>query len=682
MYTYRYSRWDGSQKIAFLDADDLMDRLSDHIMSSSDLNSAMQSLVRNGVTDSEGRTRSIEELLRRLRDKRAEMLQKYDIDSVVGDINEKLDEIERLERAGIERRVREVEERLDALEAETQTDAEDERRLLDVIERVAAKNTEFLDQLPPDAAGKLEKFGEYEFMDDEARAKYQELVNSLRDKLIEHHFKNLSKGLESMDPDSLNRLTEMLKDLNRMLRDRADGDQPGYRKFLEKFKDLLGPNAPESLDDFAEQLQQQMAQMESLLNSMSPEMRAQLQELVDSLMQDEELSQQMAELARNLDALYPMRNFKQDYPFQGEDSITLDEALQLMERLQNIDSLNRQLRYARSSADLSNVDEQLVHEILGNEAVQHLEQLKGVVQQLKDAGYISGSGKHFELTPKGMRKIGQRALSEIFSYIRRSGFGSHATEQRGVGGEVTEETKKYEFGDTFTPHLQKTLFNAALRQASDENGTVFPLRLEPDDLEVYRSEHVSRASTVLMMDLSLSMAMRGNFVAAKKVALALHNLIRTRFPQDSLHIVGFSTYAREMKAEELPYLGWDEVDPYTNIQHGLVVAQKLLERDRGGTKQIIMVSDGEPTAHAKDGQLFLQYPPSPATLDETLKEIKRCASKGIIINTFMLDSNVELKKFVDKMMQLGKGRVFYTTPEHLGEYIVVDYLSNRRHVFR
>ncbi|MDP7619462.1 MAG: VWA domain-containing protein, partial [Dehalococcoidia bacterium] len=172
--------------------------------------------------------------------------------------------------------------------------------------------------------------------------------------------------------------------------------------------------------------------------------------------------------------------------------------------------------------------------------------------------------------------------------------------------------------------------------------------------------------------------MRGNFLAAKKVALALDNLIRTQFQRDRLYIVGFSTYAREMKAEKLAYLSWDEFDPYTNIQHGLALAQKLLMRHKGGTKQIIMISDGEPTAHMENGQLFLQYPPSPRTIRETLKEVRRVTQAGVTINTFMLERNAYLMEFIDDMTRINKGRVFYTTSDQLGEYILVDYLSTRK----
>ena len=310
--------------------------------------------------------------------------------------------------------------------------------------------------------------------------------------------------------------------------------------------------------------------------------------------------------------------------------------------------------------------------MLGEETYQELEQLRRMTEALEAAGYINRVGGRYELTPKGVRKIGHKALQEIFTLIRKDRLGGHPTTSNGAGGEMLEETQKYQYGDPFNINLQRTLLNSVQRAA----GT--PVRISPEDFEVRRTEQSSHVATVLMLDLSLSMAMRGNFQAAKKVALALDNLIRSQFPGDSLHIVGFSTYAREVKAEKLAYLSWDDFDPYTNIQHGLNTARKLLDRTHGCTRQIIMVSDGEPTAHMEAGQLFLQYPPNPRTIRETLKEVKRCTRQDIKINTFMLERSPYLAEFVDQMTRINRGRVFYTSPDKLGEYILVDYLTSRR----
>jgi uncharacterized protein with von Willebrand factor type A (vWA) domain len=337
-----------------------------------------------------------------------------------------------------------------------------------------------------------------------------------------------------------------------------------------------------------------------------------------------------------------------------------------------MEELDKQLRRAQQGGNLAEVDARLLREALGPEALQEMEQLRQITMALEEAGYIRLVGPRYELTPKGVRKIGQRALQELFGCIKRERLGQHRAATPGFGGDSTEGSKPYEYGDAFNVDVSRSLMNSLRRRSGA------PVRLLPQDLEVFRVEQSAQASTILMLDLSLSMAMRGNFLAAKKVALALDNLIRTQFPRDTLRIVGFSTYAREVKADRLAYLAWDEFDPYTNIQHGLALSRKMLSRTPAANRQIILVSDGEPTAHVEGGQLYLQYPPSPRTIAETLREVRRCTRLGITINTFMLERSAYLMEFVDRMTRINKGRVFYTSPERLGEYILVDYLTSRR----
>ena len=277
------------------------------------------------------------------------------------------------------------------------------------------------------------------------------------------------------------------------------------------------------------------------------------------------------------------------------------------------------------------------------------------------------------MTPRGTRKIGHKALAEIYQNLKNQSFGKHQVAEFGRYGERADDTKAYEFGDPFHLDLKQTMMNALNRE-----GPGSPVSLHPDDFEVHRSETLTQTATVLMLDLSWSMALRGSFQAAKKVALALNNLIRMQYPRDSLYLVGFSAYARELKTEELPYVRWDETVLGTNMHHALLIAQQLLAKHKVGTRQIIMISDGEPTAHLERGRSYFAYPPSPITIRETLKEVKHCTQKGIVINTFMLDRNYYLKEFVGQVAKINRGRVFYTTPDQLGEYILVDFVSHKR----
>ncbi|MFN8558809.1 MAG: VWA domain-containing protein [Dehalococcoidia bacterium] len=543
-----------------------------------------------------------------------------------------------------------------------------------MLQQIADRKKKFLEGLPPDLASAVKELQNYEFMDPEARAKFQELMEMLKKAMMDTFFKDLYNQIQNMTPEQMARMKEMIRDLNQMIQEKMSGGEPNFDQFMQQYGDLFGDNPPQSLDDLLQQMQAQIAQMQSLLDSMPADMRQQLQDLLSDKIGDPELQQALNELASNLEYMMPMRDLRNQYPFRGDEEIDLAEAMRLMDRMQGMDELERQLERTQYGGDIEDIDEKRLEEILGEEAAETLRQLKQFLEILEEAGYIRRKGNTWELTPRGTRKIGQKALGEIYAQLKKDSFGKHAARERGTGGERADETKKYEFGDPFHLHLEKTIFNSFYR----EGGPSVPAKLNPDDFEVYRSELLTQTATVMMLDLSWSMALRGSFQAAKKVALALNNLIRSQFTRDSLYIIGFSAYARELKAEQLPYVRWDESVLGTNMHHALMLAQSLLARHKAGTRQIIMISDGEPTAHLEKGRSYFAYPPSPTTIRETLKEVKRCTQKGIVINTFMLDRNYYLKEFVNQVAKINKGRVFYTTPDKLGQYILVDYVASKR----
>ncbi len=543
-----------------------------------------------------------------------------------------------------------------------------------MLRQIAERKKQFLDNLPSDLAGAVRELQNYEFMDPEARAKFQELMEMLKKAMMDTFFKDLYNQIQGMTPEQLERIKQMVRDLNRMLQEKMAGGEPDFDQFMQQYGDLFGNNPPQSLDDLIRQMQAQIAQMQNLLDSMPADMRQQLQDLLADKIGDPELQQALNELAANLEYMFPMRDLRNQYPFRGDEELDLAEAMRLMERMQGIDELERQLERTQYGGDIDDIDEKKLAEILGEEAAETLRQLRQFLEILEDAGYIRRRGNTWELTPRGTRKIGQKALGEIYAQLKKDSFGKHAVRERGTGGERADETKRYEFGDPFHLDIERTLFNSYYR----EGGPSIPARLRPEDFEVYRTEQLTQTATVMMLDLSWSMALRGSFQAAKKVALALNNLIRSQFTRDSLYIIGFSAYARELKPEQLPYVRWDESVLGTNMHHALILAQSLLAKHKVGTRQIIMISDGEPTAHLEKGRSYFAYPPSPITIRETLKEVKRCTQKGIIINTFMLDRNYYLKEFVNQVAKINKGRVFYTTPDKLGQYILVDYVTSKR----
>jgi uncharacterized protein with von Willebrand factor type A (vWA) domain len=415
-----------------------------------------------------------------------------------------------------------------------------------------------------------------------------------------------------------------------------------------------------------------MAAMQAMMNSMTPEQRAQLQGLAEQLMEDMDLRWQADQLGEHLRDLFPQMGWDKKYNFSGQDPMGFAEAAQMMEQLGDIDQLENLLRGATNPGALAEADIDTARELLGDDAARSLERLAELAKMLEQAGLIENKEGRYELTPKGIRKIGANALNDLFAKLAKDKMGTHKVDRIGTGHERTYDTKAYEFGDPFNLEIHRTIRNAVQRSGG---GT--PVRLLPEDFEIERTETLTKSSTVLMLDLSLSMPMRDNFLAAKKVAMALHSLISSMFPRDFLGIVGFSEVARVLKPEQLPEVSWDFVYG-TNMQHGFLLSRQMLARQTG-TKQIIMITDGEPTAHIEpNGEVFFNYPPVPETVEATLREVARCTREGIKINTFMLDANSYLKAFIEKLTKMNQGRAFFTTPETLGDYLLVDFIEQKK----
>ena len=728
---FRYSLWDGTQEVADLDPDQVLDNLSDDLMNFGDLQHALRNLLQRGMRNPNGdRTQGLRDLLQQLRQQRRQQLDRFDLGSIFDQLREQLDEILDMERGTIDQRLEEAgvpPQGADGQEGQegqqgdqadgSPQDGEGEGQqqgaeqgqpaneggqpgegqqgeqgqqgsqsggasgegatptseFADMLRNIANRKQEFLSELPDDTAGQVRKLQDYEFMDPEAQAKFNELVESLRQAMMNTFFKDLSEQIANMSPEDLERMKNMTKDLNQMIQDKMAGNEPDFDSFMQQYGDLFGDNPPQSLDELLAQMQQQMGQMQSLLGSLPGEMRQQLQDLLSDKIGDPELQQGLSELAQNLEYLFPTRDQRNQYPFRGEEQLDLDAAMELMRHMQSIDEVERQLERTQYGGEIDDIDADQLEELLGPEARETLDELRKFLEILEEAGYIRKKGSGWELTPRGTRKIGQRALVELYAQLKADSFGKHEVHENGFGGERTDDTKLYEFGDPFHLDIKRTIMNSLHRE-----GTGTPINLRPDDFEVARSELVTQTATVIMLDLSWSMALRGSFQAAKKVALALNNLISSQFQRDSLYIIGFSAYARELKAEDLPYVRWDESVLGTNMHHALMIAERLLARHTQGTRQIIMISDGEPTAHLERGRSYFAYPPSPITIRETLKAVKRCTRKNITINTFMLDRNHYLKEFVNQVARINQGRVFYTTPDKLGEYILVDYVAQKR----
>src|ERR671917_459812 len=624
---FNYSRWDGTQKGFDLDADAILAEVTDDLLYHGDLNAALRRMLQSGFRDRDGnRVQGMRELLERLRRKRREELERHDLGGVYDEVADALRDVVETERRG-----------LDELEAEAR--ASGDARRPEITEEVTAEKRLRLDLLPPDPAGQVRELSEYEFASSEARERFEELMDQLREQLAQSYFNSMAGAMSNPDPEAMARMKDMLAELNQML----------------------------------EAMAQRMAAMQAMLNSMTPEQRAQLQGLAEQLLEDMDLRWQVDQLSQNLRGAFPGAGWERRFDFSGQDPLRFAEANDVLRDLGDLDQLEQLLRNASNPGALAEVDVDRARTLLGDDAALSLERMSQVAKMLEDAGLIENREGRYELTPKGIRRIGQNALAELFTRLTKDAAGRHEVERLGAGHERAHSSKPYEFGDPFNLDIQRTVRNGVRRAG---RGT--PVSLLPEDFEGEETETLTRSATVLMLDVSLSMPMRDNFLAAKKVAMALHSLISTQFPRDFLGMVTFSKVARELRPEHLPEVSWD-FDYGTNMQHGLMLSRKMLARQHG-TKQVIMITDGEPTAHFEPGmdEPFFSYPPVRETVDATLREVNRCTRDGIRINTFMLDASGYLKAFVEKLTQLNRGRAFFTTPETLGDYVLVDFIEQRR----
>ncbi len=641
----------------------MLSEINDDLLYHGDLNAALRRLLNSGFEDRNGEhVQGVRELMERLRQQRRERLEQHDLGGVYDDIAQQLREVVDTERQALDDLAREAAASGDARRREVTDDAVAERRAQ-------------LDLLPPDLSGLVRELSQYDFTSSEARERFEELTQQLREQLAQRWFDQMAGAMSDVSPEAMARTKDMLAELNRMLEDRAAGREPDFEGFMDRFGDFF-PENPQDLDELLEAMARRMAAMQAMLNSMTPEQRAQLQGLAEQLLEDMDLQWQMDQLSANLRQAFPDMGWNRRYDFSGQDPLGFADAAAIMDELGDLDQLEQLLRGAANPGALAEVDLDRARELLGPEAAESLEKVAELARMLEEAGLIEQREGRYELTPAGLRRVGKHALDDLFSKLARDKFGQHELSRTGLGHERAVDTKPYEFGDPFNLHIERTIRNAVARTGG---GT--PVRLAPEDFEVEQTEQSVRSASVLMIDLSLSMPMRDNFLPAKKVAMALHSLISTRFPRDYLGLVGFSEVARTIEPRELPEVSWDYVYG-TNMQHAFMLARRLLAREHG-TKQIIMITDGEPTAHlTADGHPVFHYPPVQETVDATLTEVQRATREGIRINTFMLDATPYLQRFIEQLTKLNRGRAFFTTPETLGDYVLVDFLESRRAMHR
>lgn len=655
---FTYSRWDGTQKGFDVDADSLFEQINDDLIYHGDVNAALRRLMNQGFRDRNGeQVKGLQEMLKKLREQRKEKLDRFDLGGIYNEIAEELNDIVDEERIGIEQALRDA------------NNSDDPRRR-DNAEAAAMDRNFRLDTLPDDLAGKVRELQSYDFASKDAQQRFDNLMDRLREQLMKQTFENVSESMRNMTPEDMQRMKEMMAALNEMIEKRNRGEDPGFEEFMENYGDFF-PDNPQSLDELLKNLAQQMAAAQQVFNSMTPEQRDQLRQLSEQLLGDMDLANEMQQLSQNMQAMFPQMGWEQGRDFNGSEPANFEQAMDAMKEISDLDAMEQMMRQASTPSQLDEVDLDRVRDLLGDDAAASLERLAQLTKTLKEQGLIEQRDGRLELTPKGMRRIGADALRDLFAKLQKDKAGQHQMERNGSGHDRNFETKQYEYGDPFRIDLQRTIMNALRR----ETGT--PVRLQQDDFEIERTEHLTQTSTVLLLDLSMSMELNDRLLPAKKVAIALQSLITSQFPRDYLGIIGFSYTAYPLKPDELIAAKCDYYQG-TNMHHALTMARKLLARETG-TKQIIMVTDGEPTAHVMDNAgIYFNWPPVPATLEATMKEVLRCTKEGITINTFMIDADHGLIRFVEQLTRVNRGRAFFTDSANLGDYVLVDFLEGRR----
>lgn len=641
----RYAKWDGSQDPfgPDLDIGDILEEISDDILSGRGPNWALQRLMRHGMR---GRARGLDELLAEIRRKRAEAAERLNLDGPLGQIQDQLDEIIGMERAALAER-----------------DDEDAR----------ARET-FLDLMPSDPAGRLNQLSDYRFVDALAQQKFDELVEKIRSEILNSYFGSLAGAIQNMTAEDVAHMREMLQALNQMIEARERGEPYDFEGFMQKYGDFF-PENPRNLDELLEVLARRMAAMSRLLASLSPEQRRQLEELARSVMEDLDIAFQMDQLSGELRQLMPHLPWDQPAPGWGDDPSSLSEAVGAIDEMGELEQLEDALRGDYAGAEINDVDEEKLQRALGKEAVRDLRRLKQIEKALEEAGIVTRNRGQLELTARGARRIGERALVRVFEDIKREREGAHDSRDSGGVSEPTGATRPWKFGDTGEISVQRTVFNAVVRTGARQKGG---LKLVPDDFELIEAETRTRTATALLLDLSFSMPLRGHWVPAKKMALALQALIEGKYPQDKLYLIGFSDYARRLEPRDLTAAGPIERVYGTNMQHAFLLARRLLSEHPRASKQVIMVTDGEPTAHLEEhGPPFFSWPPVPETITKTLAEAIRLAQHEITLNIFMLEDSPGLVRFMEELAKRTGGRVFHAASEDLGHFILRDYVRRR-----
>jgi uncharacterized protein with von Willebrand factor type A (vWA) domain len=649
--SYRYGRWHGGPDPLAppYDLGNAVDEIGDSVLSGSGVREALRELLRRGT---EGR-RGLDELRRSVRERLRRARTAGRMDGTLQEVRELLDKA------------------LTAEKRELFPDPDDSARLAE----------DELDALPDDTAGAVRALKDYPWRSEEARQAYEQIQDLLRREVLDSSFASMKNALENATEADMQAVKDMVADLSQLIdaHNRGEDTDERFAEFMDKHGQFF-PDNPESIEELIDSLARRAAAQERMMAGLSPDQRAELGDLMAQTMADMGLASEMAHLQ---DAL---RQARPDLPWgqrgqvpDGEQGLGMGDATSAVAELADLEALSSQLSQGYAGASLADIDEELLERALGRPAVDDLAALRQMERELERQGYLNRSDGRLELSPKAVRRLGATALRRVFAKLDATGRGEHDVADAGSAGELTGSSREWRFGDEQPLDVVRTVKNAVLRTAggprADGDRRV---RIAVEDFEVVETERRTGAAVALLVDLSYSMALRGTWGAAKSTAMALHSLVTTKFPQDAIQIIGFSSVAQVLRPETLAELSVDTLQG-TNLQHGLMLARRFLAHHRDAEPVVLVVTDGEPTAHLEDdGTPFFCWPPMAETIARTVAEVERVARTGATLNVFALDPDPGLVHFVHDITERAGGRVFQPDPERLGEYVVADYLRTRR----
>ena len=646
---YRYGRWHGGPDplAAPYDLGNAVDEIGDSVLGGSGVREALRELLRRGT---EGR-RGLEDLRRSVRERLRRARTAGSMDGTLQEVRELLDTALTAERR------------------ELFPDPDDAARLAEAE----------LDALPEETAGAVRALKDYQWRSPEARQAYDRIQELLRREVLDSSFASMKQALENAGDAELQAVKDMVADLSQLIdaHNRGEDTEQQFRDFMDKHGQFF-PDDPQSIEELIDSLARRAAAQERMMAGLSAEQRAELGDLMAQAMSDMGLASEMSHLQ---DAL---RQARPDLPWgqrgqvpDGEQALGLGDATSAVAELADLEALSTQLSQGYAGASIADIDEELLERALGRPAVDDLAALRQLERELERQGYLNREGGKLELSPKAVRRLGATALRRVFAKLSATGRGEHDVADAGSAGELTGSSREWRFGDEQPLDVVRTVKNAVLRTAGEER-TDRRVRIDVDDFEVVETERRTGAAVALLVDLSYSMALRGTWGAAKSTAMALHSLVTTRYPQDAIQLIGFSSTAQVLRPETLAELSVDTLQG-TNLQHGLMLARRFLAQHRDAEPVVLVVTDGEPTAHLEDdGTPFFCWPPMPETIARTVAEVERVARSGATVNVFALDPDPSLVHFVHDLTARAGGRVFQPDPDRLGEYVVADYLRVRR----